>query len=69
MTEKDSLQTNFTSDEVRLFLRPPDKSVNWKIIFISHPKHIVVGTQKNTLNEMVLLSTQNTCLNYWVRND
>ena len=27
----------------------------------------VVGTQKNCLNETVLLSTQNTCLNYWVR--
>ena len=42
--------------------RPPDKSTNWKIIFfISHPKH--VGTQKNRLNETVLLSTQNKCLN------
>ena len=30
--------------------------------FISQPKH-VVGTQKNSLNEMVLLSTQNKCLN------
>ena len=30
----------------------------WKtIFFISHPKH-VVGTQKNRLNETVLLSTQ-----------
>ena len=27
----------------------------------------VVGTQKNRLNETVLLSTQNTCLNRWVR--
>ena len=26
-------------------------------------KTYVVGTQKNRLNEMVLLSTQNTCLN------
>ena len=26
-------------------------------------KTYVVGTQKNCLNEMVLLSTQNTCLN------
>ena len=42
--------------------RPPDKSAYWKIIyFISHLKH-VVGTQKNRLNETVLLSTQNTCL-------
>ena len=42
-------------------LRPPDKSAYWKIIFlISEPKH-VVGTQKNRLNETVLLSTQNIC--------
>ena len=27
----------------------------------------VVGTQKNHLNETVLLSTQNTCLNGWIR--
>ena len=27
----------------------------------------VAGTQKNRLNETVLLSTQNTCLNKWVR--
>ena len=26
-----------------------------------------MGTQKNRLNETVLLSTQNTCLNWWVR--
>ena len=47
-------------------LRPPDRSVYWKIIFfVSHPKHMsyVVCTQKNRLNETVLLSTQNTCLN------
>ena len=44
-------------------IRPPDKSAYWKIIFfISHPKHFV-GTQKNRLNETVLLTTQNTCLN------
>ena len=30
------------------------------IFFISQPKH-VVGTQKNRLNETVLLSTQNIC--------
>ena len=27
----------------------------------------VVGTQKNRLNEMILLTTQNKCLNWWVR--
>ena len=30
-------------------------------------KTYVVGTQKNRLNETVLLSTQNTCLTLWVR--
>ena len=30
-------------------------------------KIYVVGTQKNRLNEKVLLSTQNTCLNWWVK--
>ena len=37
------------------------KSAYQKINFlISQPKH-VSGTQKNRLNEMVLLSTQNIC--------
>ena len=30
-------------------------------------KTYVVGTQKDRLDETVLLSTQNTCLNWWVR--
>ena len=30
-------------------------------------KTYVVGTQKNRLNETVLLSTQNICYNLWVR--
>ena len=43
--------------------RPPDKSVYWKtVLFFSHSKHVVC-TRKNRLNETVLLSTQNTCLN------
>ena len=45
------------------YCRPPDKSVFLKIIFLMY----VVGTQKNRLNVTVLLSTQNTCLNLWVR--
>ena len=41
--------------------RPLVKSVNPNINFlISQPKH-VVDTQKNRLNETVLLCTQNTC--------
>ena len=38
-----------------------DKSALLKLIFLI--KTYVVGTQKNCLNEMVLLSTQNECLN------
>ena len=39
--------------------RPPDKSVYCKTIYFSS-KTYVVRTQKNRLNETVLLSTQNT---------
>ena len=43
--------------------RPPDKMAYLKIIFlISEPKHMF-WVLKRTLDEMVLLSTQNTCLN------
>ena len=42
--------------------RPPDKSVQQVTdFFYFSTKTYVVGTQKNRLNEMVLLSTQNTC--------
>ena len=37
------------------------------IFFYFSTKTYVVGTLKNCLNETVLLSTQNTCLNWWVR--
>ena len=51
-------EDRFSHDEAR----PPDKSVYCKTIFSS--KTYVLGTQKNRLiNETVLLSTQNTCLN------
>ena len=44
--------------------RPPDKNVYLTIIFSRFStKTYVVGTQKNRLNETVLLSTQNTRLN------
>ena len=43
-----------------LFLnRPPDKSSYCKAIFYFSSKTYFVGTQKNRLNETVLLSTQN----------
>ena len=43
--------------------RPPDKSAieNYVLYFLA--KTYVVGTQKNRLNETVLLSTQNACFN------
>ena len=42
--------------------RPLVKSVYQKDIFlISQPKHYVVGTQKNCLNETVPLSAPNIC--------
>ena len=43
-----------------LCTRPPDKSVYWTAIFLFLNQNNVVGTQKNRLNETVLLSTQNT---------
>ena len=49
---------------------PPDQSAYLKIIFFYFSsKTYVVGTQKNRLTEMVFLSTQNTVLNQWVRNE
>ena len=49
--------------------RPPDKSAYWKIIFFIYFIFLyfpyVVGTQKNRLNETVLLSTKNTCQINW----
>ena len=37
------------------------------IIYYFSTKTYDVGTQKNRLNETVLLSTQNICIDYWVR--
>ena len=52
-----------TEKQNKTIVRPPDKNTYLKINFlIFQPKH-VVGTQKNRLNEMVLLSSHNTCLN------
>ena len=51
-------------ENILYIFRPPDKSAYWKIIFfISHPKQMLWVLKKNRLNETVLLSTQNTCLN------
>ena len=43
------------------------KALNKKTISYFSTKPYVVGTQMNRLNEMVLLSTHNICLNGWVR--
>ena len=49
-------------------LRPLVKGVYLIFFFlISQPKHYVVGTQKNRLIKTILLSTQNICKNWWVR--
>ena len=40
---------------------------NWKFIFLFLNQTFVVGTQNNRLNETVLLSTQITCLDWWLR--
>ena len=65
--DKTNKWEDFNSDEEKrgthTFFRAPDKSVleNYFLYFSS--KTYVVGSQKNRLNEMVLLGTQNTCLN------
>ena len=46
---------------------PSDNSVIENYNFHFSTKTYVVGTQKNRLNETVLLSTQNTCFNWLVR--
>ena len=40
---------------------------NWKLLSYFSIKTYVVGTQKNRLNETVLFSTHNICLNWWIR--
>ena len=54
--------------------RPPDKSAYQKIIsrkliflFFSQPKHMLRNSNEPSRIETVLLSTQNICLNWWVR--
>ena len=45
------------------FLKPPDKCVCLKINFLNPQQTCVVGTQKNRLNETLLLITHNTLFN------
>ena len=44
-----------------LCVKPPDKRVIKNYFSYFSTKTYVVGTQKNRLNETVLLSTQNKC--------
>ena len=46
---------------------PEIRVCNWKLFSYFSTKTYVVGTQNNCLNETVLLSTQNICLDCWVR--
>ena len=46
---------------------PQIRVCNEKLFSYFSTKTYVVGTQKNRLNETVLLRTQNTCLNRWIR--
>ena len=49
-------------------IRPADTVCNRKNISFYFPiKAYVVGTQKNRLNETVLLSIKNICLKFWLR--
>ena len=59
-------QMDFFFDEYHmtfLYIRPSDKDLELKILLIFQQKTYVVGAQKNRLNETVLFSTQNICLN------
>ena len=41
---------------------------NWKLFFLFLNQNICCGySKKKRLNETVLLRTQNTCLNWWIR--
>ena len=53
---RDTSSLNSTTD------RPPIRVRTGKLFSYFSTKTYVVGTQKNRLNETVLLSTQNTCL-------
>ena len=54
--------------EILIFkIRPLVESAYQKNNSYFSTKTYVVGTQKNRLNETVLLSTQNICYKLWVR--
>ena len=55
--------TMYQQQQNQHFSRTPDKNAYWNFFSYFSTKTYVVGTQKNHLNETVLLSTQNICLN------
>ena len=57
----------YFESENNLEVRTLVKSAYQKIFSYFSTKTYVVGTQKNLLDETVLLSTQNICLNWSVR--
>ena len=54
---------NNADPDERQYFTDPQISVKLKIIFYFSTETCTVGAQKNRLDETVLLSTQNTCLN------
>ena len=60
-TENTFINIAFKSMTCEYSLRPLNKSANQKKISYFSTKTYVVCTQKNRLNETVLLSTQNIC--------
>ena len=45
----------------------PDQTTPSYFFSYFSPKTYLVGTQKNRLNETVILNTQNTCFSRWER--
>ena len=70
MGRKESNQTNkqnFVMLYYNVYQAPRYGCVAENYFSYFSTKTYVVGTQKNRLNETVLLSTQNKCLNWWIR--
>ena len=52
----------------KLYVPGPQIRVrNWKLFSYFSTRTYAVGTQKNSLNETVPLSTKDTCLKWWIR--
>ena len=62
----ENYQTGLPSKQMESLPQNPERMHYWTFFNFS-TKSNVVGTQKNRLNETILLSTQNICLNWLVR--